>query len=127
MSLENEAAKNSEIEKGSSIGDVSPPDAKIIWQDLAKNAAEISKAWDNNDLKAAVEPWKRAVELIEKLPSKLTNGIQKMVVEHLMTPWMKAFLKIMESDKRSKEYVTEYYTLKNAILDALVQLSKANK
>lgn len=92
---------------------------------LSAIAHEISGDWNRGDIKATIPPWERAVTLIHALPAQLNDEHQVLVVESLMTPWMEVFLQILKSGHQTKPIITDYYTLKNAILQALKTLKPA--
>lgn len=89
---------------------------------LSAIAARIGKYWEKNDIQATIAPWEQAVTLIGQLPAQLDDWHEKVVVQYLMTPWMKAFLKLLQSGQGTKQDITVYYVEKNAILTALQTL-----
>lgn len=89
---------------------------------LSAIADKIGDDWEKNDIQATIAPWQQAVTLIEQLPSKLDDWHEKVVVQYLMTPWVKAFLKLLQSGQGTKKDITVYYVEKNAILTALKTL-----
>lgn len=117
-----EALEDSKLEAG--MENAVPPAAAPIMKELSQLASEVAQATKEDKVSATGPIWDRGVVLVKQLSSKLTDPTQKNVVDNLLEPWMKKFRMIVKSGKATPENMNTYYTEKNAMLKAVMELSK---
>lgn len=106
------------------------PAAAAAMKHLANIAHDIGIDWQNNNIKAIIPPWQRAADLLGKMPAKLNAPEYRnarLVLKYLMTPWVKEHLKLLKAGKGDRKQVNDYYLAKNAVLDALAEISGADQ
>lgn len=101
-----------------------PPDGKPIMEKLSHIAKRVAALTKLNKVSETAALFKEAGDELEELESKLTNPYQRIAVHYLLSPWVRKFQAMIESGKATPETIELYYTIKNAILNALDLIKK---
>lgn len=117
-----QATKNSKIE--ASLVPGLPKAAQPIMTELSQLAAKVATLTAQGKVAQTLPIWNRGVVLIKQLVPALTDPLEKLVVQYLLSPWMNKFRTIIISGKGTDDTIDTYYTMKNAVLEALEELEK---
>lgn len=121
-----EAAKY-DAEEEADLAKKVPEPARPYLDELSQIAVKVAKYTENDDIDKSLSVWDEAIRILGPLKNSLPDPMMKDLVGNLLEPWMKEFRTFIASGKATPATIYVYYTMKNAVLNAIQEWTKPGK